>query len=183
MKKERWKWVRGFRSLYRVSSKGRIKSLAKIMKNRHGYYMSKTKIIGGWIDKHGYKNVRLYYRKGNHITQKIQILVLEAFVGPRPKEMLGLHKNDIRLDNRLKNLYWGTPQQNMNDREKNGHHRKGSDSVKAKLSEADIPIIRELLERYEGEWGSLSKIAKMYKVHAATIRDIRDKITWQHVHN
>lgn len=47
-------------------------------------------------------------------------LVLEAFVGPCPPGKQGLHKNDVKTDNRLENLRWGTPSDNAYDRYRNG---------------------------------------------------------------
>lgn len=48
-------------------------------------------------------------------------LVLMLFVGPPPKNKpFALHKNDIKYDNRVENLYWGDANENRNDAIKNG---------------------------------------------------------------
>lgn len=47
-------------------------------------------------------------------------LVLEAFRGPRPVGHLSRHLNDIKTDNRLQNLVWGTPSENIEDAFDNG---------------------------------------------------------------
>lgn len=46
------------------------------------------------------------------VDRKVHVLVLEAFVGPRPKGMLGCHKDDDQNNNSLSNLEWGTPSHN-----------------------------------------------------------------------
>lgn len=50
-------------------------------------------------------------------------LVLEAFVGPRPHGMQCRHINGNSLDNRLKNLAWGTPSEDNYDRVRHGTHQ------------------------------------------------------------
>lgn len=47
-------------------------------------------------------------------------LVLLAFVGPCPEGCDGLHGPGGHTDNRLVNLYWGTPIQNMMDKYRDG---------------------------------------------------------------
>lgn len=47
---------------------------------------------------------------------KVHVLVLEAFVGPRPAGKLGCHADDDTLNNKLSNLYWGTYSDNTRDR-------------------------------------------------------------------
>ena len=53
-------------------------------------------------------------------SYKVHVLVLDAFVGPRPNGMQGLHRDDDHANNNLSNLYWGTQSQNMADRLRNG---------------------------------------------------------------
>lgn len=50
----------------------------------------------------------------------IHQLVLCAFVGPRPDGMGTRHLNDVKVDNRLENLCWGTPAENREDAVRNG---------------------------------------------------------------
>lgn len=52
---------------------------------------------------------------------RVHVLVLEAFVGPRPDGLQGCHWNDIKTDNRLENLRWDTASANMHDKVRNGH--------------------------------------------------------------
>lgn len=73
-----------------------------------------------YIDDHGYPMVTVAGRK-----ERVHVLMLEAFVGPRPAGQLGCHKNDVPGDNRLGNLYWGTKSHNGIDCVNNGtnHNR------------------------------------------------------------
>lgn len=53
-------------------------------------------------------------------TRYIHHLVLETFVGPRPSGCNGLHADDVRANNHLANLRWGTQSENMLDASANG---------------------------------------------------------------
>ncbi len=57
---------------------------------------------------------------GDVRVAKVHVLVLEAFVGPRPHGHLALHRDDDTTNNGLNNLYWGTPQDNELDRRARG---------------------------------------------------------------
>lgn len=66
----------------------------------------------------GYLRAKLQIN-GKIKTYCVHKLILETFVGPRPLKCMCRHLNDIKLDNRLMNLSWGTPAQNSIDKMKN----------------------------------------------------------------
>lgn len=178
MKKERWRDVPGYQGHYRVSNWGRVKRIITVVrsKGREGIYT--TQFLNPWDNGHGYWSVGLYL-DGNKWTIGVHILVLLAFVGPRLEGAVCRHLDGNPKNNHVDNLCWGTHKENADDRERHGTHPHGSQSVKAKLTEEDIPTIRLLLKRKR--YGTMRAIAKLYKVDIATIRDIRDGYTWQHV--
>jgi hypothetical protein len=51
---------------------------------------------------------------------RVQYLVADAWLGPRPPGRWVLHRNDVGTDNRLSNLYYGTPADNASDAARNG---------------------------------------------------------------
>ena len=53
---------------------------------------------------------------------RVHRLVLETYVGPRPKGMECRHLNGNRQDNRLENLKWGTRSENTYDSVRHGTH-------------------------------------------------------------
>jgi hypothetical protein len=70
----------------------------------------------------GYPRVNLS-RGGPQQLHYVHTLMLEAFVGPRPfAGANGRHLNDVKTDNRMENLAWGTPSENNYDRVRNGGH-------------------------------------------------------------
>jgi hypothetical protein len=72
----------------------------------------------------------------------VHLLVLEAFVGPRPPGLEGCHANDIKADNRLVNLRWDTRKSNTRDKVRNDRIARGERNAWAKLTEAKIREIR-----------------------------------------
>lgn len=109
---EEWRPVAGC-SNYEISSLGRVRShirgRVKILKQsfdpRGGYWQAKVRDDVSRRRK----------------TMRTHRLVLEAFVGPRPAGAHARHfpDNDTS-NNRLANLSWSTPQQNILDRHVHG---------------------------------------------------------------
>ena len=82
------------------------------------------KQLKGSSDNKSYKIIRLRTIEGKIRTCKIHVLKAKAFLfGPIP---LGAnvvrHLNDVKIDNRLTNLAWGTRSDNMQDCIRNGHY-------------------------------------------------------------
>lgn len=110
---EQWRQIPGW-DYYEVSDQGRIraarsKRLRKLDKDRHGYPV-----------------IKLCAGRGMRRKIAVHQLVLAAFVGPRPPSCEVRHLNDIRDDNRLSNLAFGTRSENMYDAVRNGSHNRAS---------------------------------------------------------
>jgi hypothetical protein len=100
--KEKWKWIEGFKGLYKVSDKGRIKS----------YHKNKEKgfILSG-KNNNGYNNITLA-KNGKHYYKKIHRIVAKAFI-PNPKNKPQVNHIDSDIHNNcVKNLEWVTPKEN-----------------------------------------------------------------------
>ena len=85
----------------------------------------------------GYAQIDLW-KNGKSRTFLVQRLVLEAFVGPMPPGKECSHINGNRLDNRLENLEYDTPQGNCNRRIEHGTLVRGSKHHQAKLTEEQV---------------------------------------------
>lgn len=120
---ERWLPVPGYPG-YEVSDQGRVRSLDREVRSRWGTPKTlKGRILAqvmvGGTD--GRYHACTLFRDGNRKQTTVHVLVLETFVGPRPAAgMHGCHRDDDPANNRLKNLYWGTPRQNARDMVNNG---------------------------------------------------------------
>jgi len=112
MPKEIWKQIPGWPK-YEVSNMGRIKSRTKEWK--------KEKFL---ITKRG--SVTLSKEKYTKLFP-VAYFVLLAFKGPPPGkcgngkgQYLARHLNDIRSNNNIENLAWGTHKDNHDDAKRNG---------------------------------------------------------------
>lgn len=153
---------------YFVSTNGRV--FSKWVRGKHRFISTELREINPY-DSYGYKEVILCNGKGKRKKVRVHILVLETFVGPRPKGMKGLHKDDNRKNNKLRNLYWGTQKENMEDADRNGLLRKGEDHPQAKLTDDDIADIQELLKERRL---SQQKIADIYGIRQSRVSQIKN---------
>lgn len=102
---EIWRDVVGYEGLYKVSNKGRVKSLRRLHIN--GGIMRQFRDVCG----HGRLNVRLCNENG-HKQMIVARIVAMAFVKGYKKGMEVNHINEDCDDNRSENLMWCTPEYN-----------------------------------------------------------------------
>lgn len=125
MDKEIWKDIEGYEGKYQVSNFGRVKTLPHTISytNRYGntsYAVVPEKIrqpaTSGSIARHsGYISVVL---KSNNKSYRryIHRLVAKAFIpNPSNKEQVN-HKDGNKRNNRVDNLEWATPSENLRHR-------------------------------------------------------------------
>lgn len=112
---EEWKDIAGYEGRYRVSSAGKVLSLAS------GRTLSPNP------DRKGYFGVNLY--KGSRDSRKripIHVLVATTFIGPRPEGMDICHNDGDKTNNYVENLRYGTRSENIVDSVNHGTHFLGS---------------------------------------------------------
>ena len=87
----------------------------------------------------------LDYKRG---TVLVHVLVLEAFVGPRPAGHEGRHLDDVRSNNTLSNLAWGTQGENYQDALRNGRRTKRvAENIIQFQAGREAAIARQLRDR------------------------------------
>lgn len=119
--KKIWENIPGYEGYYQASNDGEIRGLPRVV---NGGRWGKQFIPGGPIkqvtNKEGYRtaHLRMNEKRTKHLVRR---LVVEAFLGPKPFDKAEIrHINDVKTDNRIENLRWGTRSENIQDREKNG---------------------------------------------------------------
>ena len=104
-------------------------------------------------------------------------LVCEAFHGKPPTaEHHAAHWDGDSLNNRLENLRWATPQENINDRERHGRTSRGEHRYNSRLKNTDIPKIRALIAGGH----TLRNIGDRFSVAKHVIFDIKRRRSWTH---
>lgn len=124
---ERWLPVVGWEGLYEVSDLGRVRSLDRIV-----IRLNQTPCIHrGRVLKQKKTSNGPYWRISLCIADKnyyrlVHVLVMQAFIGPKPPGMECLHGPNGSLDASLVNLSYGTHSQNILDTNRDGtnYYRK-----------------------------------------------------------
>lgn len=161
-----WKPVKDFENHYHINNFGSVKRIFP----SNGATVNK--ILKPCVNKYGYYILHLS-KHGKQINRSVHRLVLESFIGLRPKDYECNHKDGNRLNNNLDNLEWVTQYDNLLHR----NTAKGEDSPKSKLKKEDILKIRHL---YKNGF-SFGKISKFFNVHKTQISRICKRQSWSHV--
>jgi HNH endonuclease len=160
---------------YRVSREGEVQSCWNRRGRRGG--MADT-----WLPlrpiglRYGYLGVNLH-RDHAKYRRLIHHLVLEAFVGPRPPDLICCHWDGNPANNRLENLRWDTYKSNCDDMLRHGTRRLGETGTKARLKEREVREIRRLMS----EGASPDELAARFGVGSPNIKAIACGRTWRHI--
>lgn len=131
----------------------------------------------------GYRQVNVKTDKGFR-TRLVHLLVLEAWVGPRPEGMVTNHKNGDKTDNRVENLEYVTQTENMKHSYATGLSPKpptryGEQLTHlAKMTKEKVLALRTETDR---EPGYLERLGVKYGISASTASKILLRQTWKHI--
>ncbi len=109
---EEWKDIPGYEGIYKASTLGRIKSVARVIKNSKDQSKTtslKEKYMSLCISSQGYLWVNLHKNK-KHCSKKVSRLIALTFLGY--SELQVDHINGIKTDNRIVNLRYCTNWEN-----------------------------------------------------------------------
>lgn len=116
---EEWRPVPGFGGLYEVSSHGRVRSKDRVVNRKNGTAKWPGRILKIQKGSKGHYHVGLHF-KGSSKVAFIHRLVAEAFI-PNPEGLpLVRHLDDVKENNHVRNLAWGTHEDNAQDAIRNG---------------------------------------------------------------
>lgn len=173
---ERWRDVPGFEGIYRVSDHGRLSSRTPDGRGSYRRYLTRG-------SRDAYRLVALH--DGPRLRRTaMHILMLEAFIGPRPPGMEARHLDDVKHNNVLSNLAWGTQAENNADRMRNTGrigdrpYVRGSAHFNNRgLTEADVVEIRRCAALGETQ----ESLASRFPTSRGNVAVIVTGRTWKHV--
>lgn len=182
LKSEEWRDIVGYENCYQVSNLGRVKSLSRIKHNQYNSFKTKERILANRFDSKGYPIVMLY-KNSKPKNFKVHRLVLTAFVSKSKERKQCNHKDGCKHNNKLSNLEWTTPSENIIHAFENGlipPRSRGIKNPNAKLTTNDVKNIRNIYHFGIRGHGAQS-IANKYNVTKATILNIVKRKTWNHI--
>lgn len=171
---EIWKPVVGYEGKYEVSSLGRVRSVDRmsLLKNRWGGTMLRH--YKGRVIKRGRHNQDYALMSFGHSDKRLlHHVVAEAFIGPRPRGLMVLHRDGNKQNCAANNLYYGTGQDNHADAVVHG---SVSYNGRRKICPVMYLVIADMYK--SGLW-TQQQIAKLYGItHSMVSYIVRRK--WAH---
>lgn len=171
-----WKDIEGFEGLYQISNLGRVKSLSRMKKSKHGtMYMIKEKFLIHRKDKYGYFKLILS-NNGKQFNKFSHRLVAESFIPNINNKPCVNHIDGNKQNNSVENLEWCTNKENTQHALKTGllNPVSGENHFKTNLTALDVKEIKKLI----ANGASNNKIAKKFNVHRNTITKIKIGARW-----
>jgi hypothetical protein len=163
---EVWYHVPGY-PLYEISSHLRVRS----------YKLGPAKIIKIHTNSNGYRKLVLWKGRRYYNLYLHRVVALLAF-GPCPDGQKVRHLDDDKTNNWPENLAYGTAADNAADFLRN-RRTLGEACGSSKL---DGKKVVEIYHRAVGG-ESMKALAKEFGVSEGTVRNIKNKKTWGHLHD
>jgi hypothetical protein len=181
MEQEIWLPVVGYEGYYDISNMGNIRSLYRTVKRKNGTTLNipfKTKSVK--TAKSGYAYVHLD-KDGIRKFCSVHRLVAKAFLPNTENKKCVNHINSVRDDNRVVNLEWVTPTENMQHAIRVGSMDfVGEKHPNAKLTNKDVA---EIFKLYKTGKYTQSYIGKLYGVSFSCVSAIVRGAKWTQVTN
>lgn len=155
IKNARHTWIDTNGDVYTLITNGTGKPSKKLIKKQ--VYINK---------RTGYKYIGIKY-KDMYKTKRLHRLVAETFIdNPNNYPYVG-HKNNIKTDNRVENLYWTTPNENTKKAYIDGlaKNKKGFDNEMSK----PIKMYETSTNKLLGVYGSITEASKQTGHNKTTI--------------
>jgi hypothetical protein len=177
---EIWKNIPAYEGMYQVSNLGRVKTVAREVKNTaKSFRKLEEKIHTPCDNGNGYKYVTLSMSRvrSNYYIHRI---VAEVFLCNCFELLEVNHIDGNKANNRVDNLEWCTRSENAKHAHKSGlnHVLKGEANPGAKLTEE---IVRKVRELYDTGQYTQKKLAEDFGIGKGYIFHIVHRNKWKHV--
>lgn len=171
-----WKDVVGYEGLYKVSDKGQILSVKRLVRRgQDGQRTVRERLLKTTIAKNGYHHIHLC-KQGKIVGWLVHRLVLLAFVGRCPHGMEACHHDGNPSNNSRENLYWGTRLQNCQDTIRHGRTTVGERNAQAKITWA---IVRQIRRLYQPRKVTQKQLAHMFQISRENVSQITLNKAWR----
>lgn len=177
---EQWKAIPEFEGFYEASNLGNIRSLTLLLPWKSktgtpGERVRKGKVLSPGRARYLQVNMSLGNKR---FPRYVHRLVAQTFL-PNPENKKEVdHINGDRYDNRIENLRWVTPSENMTAAYDNNQQHHGTANHQAKLSEDQV---FQIIEMYKTSGMSQSKIGELFEVSQTQIGNIVRGDRWKRV--
>ena len=175
---EIWKEVKGYEGLYQVSSLGRVKSVARLVRGRGlGMKPIVERILKPYVVPSGHLQVVLCRNGADHKHKSIHRLVAEAFI-PNPENKPCIDHIDTNpKNNNVGNLRWVTIKENCNNeitRSKNSISKSGERNWNFGKRNEQVHNARKVLcftrdGRFVGEYPSITEAFRRTGISCSNI--------------
>ncbi len=172
---------------YRVDTNGDVWSCLKMIPIRDkisGRIFGTKKVVGNVYKKlkyvytgDGYPRVNLFDINRKPHQKSVHGLVLEAFIGLRPRGMEACHNDGNRNNPNVANLRWDTRKNNHADKKMHGTWQGGERGSNVKLNNKQVRVIKWALR----VGAKQDNLAKLFNVAQVTISAIKMGKTWSHI--
>ena len=165
-----WRTVPGYPA-YEVSVDG-------VVRRCQGFRCRRAhRVLVPFVRPNGYAQI-LLYQGGQRRRFGVHQLVALAFLGPKPSPQHEVaHLDGQRLNNHVSNLAWLLHSENERHKDLHGTRLRGSQIGNAKLTEAQVVLIRQALAVGIRQCA----LAQTYGVSDSTVSLIARAKTWRHV--
>lgn len=170
--------IEGYEDRYAVSKDGCVYSIQRVddKKVPRGGHFMKLRVC----PRHGYVTVKLCSGNGRYRLHKLHLLVLNAFGSEKPFEnAVCRHLDDVKTNNHIENLEWGTSKDNKADAIRNGCVALGErNGGGGKLTEGNVRRIKAMISENHL---SHKEIGDLFGVSGVMIGRIAADKSWRHV--
>ena len=166
-----WKPVLGFEGFYEASESGEIRSIQR--QNTKNKRLMGGDFVKPILGSRGYFVVNLT-KPGIRKQIFLHKIILEAFIGPRPKGFQCCHNDGNKLNCNLENLRWDTISNNHKDKRLHGTWQIGEKANNAKLTNEIVIFIRK-------NKLTPKEAAKKFNMSITNAKRIVNKETWWHL--
>lgn len=139
---EIWLPINGYEDYYEVSSLGRVRSLNRMVRHKHGgTRLAPEKYLSICTHKQGHHVVRLWKDNKTKLFNLYRLLAIHFIPNPEKKREVN-HIDGDRTNYSLSNLEWCTPSENMKHAFRNnlcnGYYTKGFEHQLCKMTEDKV---------------------------------------------